>query len=161
MTTEELRALDVEIHRRVFGFTDIRRLVVSHGQDGVVLCGLDENEMRWREEHPDECDDSHARDWCYLPKYDHDETGDIFCNLIPAYSTDMRAAWEVVEKLTEGEYVKVRCEQSHYHGDYCTISAAHESQRDATSLVKQDVFGEWGETMPQAICLAALKAVAQ
>lgn len=81
--------------------------------------------------------------------------------LVPDYSGDIAAAWQVVEKLTEGEYVKVSCNTSHYHGDYCTIIAAHESQRDATSLVKQDVFAQWGNTMAEAICLAALKAVGQ
>lgn len=74
------------------------------------------------------------------------------------YSREMSAAWDVVEKLTEGEYVKVSCNTSHYHGDYCTVFAADERQRDATALVKRDVFAQSGETMPEAICKAALKA---
>ena len=77
-------------------------------------------------------------------------------SFIPEYSTDMAAAWSVVEKLTDGEYVKVRCEQSHYHGDYCWVTATNEP--DAGDLVKRD-SAEWGESMPIAICLAALKAV--
>jgi hypothetical protein len=120
MSTDELRAMDIEIHREVMGA-------------GCTFA-------------PEACD----------PDWFDDEAPFI---VVPRYAADMRAAWLVVERLTEGEYVKVRCGQSHYHGDYCTVVAAHESQRDASSLVKRDVIAEWGETMPVAICRAALKAV--
>lgn len=89
-----------------------------------------------------------------------DEIGLMGALTVPKYSAEIEQAWKVVEKLTEGEYVKVSCNTSHYHGDYCTIIAADESQRDATALVKRDVFAQSGETMAEAICRAALKTVA-
>lgn len=78
---------------------------------------------------------------------------------VPWYSTDPGDAWRVAERLAEGEYVKVRCEVSHYHGHYCTVSAPDESQRRPNDLVKRDAVGVWGETMPLSVCRAALLAV--
>lgn len=81
--------------------------------------------------------------------------------LVPVddYAGNMACAWLVVEKLTEQEYVKVSCSQSHYHGDYCSIIAPDETQMGDNPLVKRPVISVWGETMPQAICNAALWAV--
>ena len=71
-------------------------------------------------------------------------------------SENMEAAWEIVERLTEHQYLKVRCESSMYHGDYCTITAPDKSQMPE-GIVLRDAKC-WGETMPHAICLAALMA---
>lgn len=78
---------------------------------------------------------------------------------VPDYSANMGEAWAVVEKLVEQEYVKVTCGSSHYHGDHCRITAPDKTQMDESSLVKRDAM-EWGESMPLAICMAALAAVA-
>lgn len=60
---------------------------------------------------------------------------------VPEYSTDIAAAWQVVEKLTEGEFHLSRC----YGGGWeCELGAPYIS---------------FGETAPLAICLAALEAV--
>lgn len=79
--------------------------------------------------------------------------------MVDEYPTNMACAWLVVKKLTEQEYVKVRCEQSHYHGDFCSIIAPHETQMGDNPLVKRNALAVWGETMPIAICNAALQAV--
>lgn len=127
MTKQELRALDVRIHREVMGET-----------------------CRWSESH---------QDWLIDLDWMRNMDGSSVSVAMPEYSAKMADAWNVVEKLTEGRYVKVRCEQSHYHGDYCSIVAADDSQRNGTELVKRDVIGVWGETMPLAICRAAIKAI--
>lgn len=124
MTTEELRGLDVEIHRRVMGLS-----------------------CEWRD-----------GDYGVMSPIMRHMDGSPVWETIPAYSLDIAAAWLVVEKLTGEEYVKVRCEQSHYHGDYCSVTAADGTYRDGAELVKRDAHGVWGETMPVAICLAALAA---
>jgi hypothetical protein len=74
-----------------------------------------------------------------------------------SYSADIAAAWEVVASLAEQPYVKVRCETSFYHGDYCSITAPHDSQ--ISGAVRHDALAVHAESMPLAICLAALKAV--
>jgi hypothetical protein len=68
------------------------------------------------------------------------------------FSSDISEAWRIVEKLTSIEYVKVRCEVSHYHGYNCRISAPDESQQ---TIPMKDA-AVFAETMPLAICQAAL-----
>ena len=64
----------------------------------------------------------------------------------PPYSTDIAAAWEVVEKLLElGWHVDIE-------DGWCVIVYGG---RDG----KADSEMEVGETAPEAICLAALEAV--
>lgn len=123
MTSEELWAMDAEVHRKVF------QRPVSRDADG------------WFEPLGDGRRLTVSR------------------QPIPPYSGSMSSAWLVVERLTDEEYVKVRCEQSHYHGDYCSVTAADATQRDGSELVKRDALAIWGETMPLAVCRAALKAV--
>lgn len=131
MTHDELRALDARVHREVMGHTipEVCPLCNGTGKGEGHGAGLT----------------------CWACS--------VGTPVVPAYSSDIAAAWLVVEKLSDEEYVKVRCEQSHYRGNYCSIVAADKSQQSADCLVKQDVFGEAGETMPVAICLAALRAV--
>ncbi len=77
--------------------------------------------------------------------------------VIPYYELDMEDAWKLVEKMTECEYVKVSCETSHYHGYFCHVICADESQRRETDIVKRDGIGH-GQTMTEAICKAFLMA---
>lgn len=147
MTETELREVDAKIHRDVFGSTDIRTLPTYFSPD----CGNPMiAEPGWAGAVPDL--------W-YLPTYDHDETSDIFCRYVPRYSTDIAAAWRVVEALAEGEYVKVYACESHYHGSSCTVIAADVTQQSPDDLVRRTAV-VMAESVPLAICLAALKATA-
>lgn len=67
---------------------------------------------------------------------------------VPHYSTDIAAAWEVVERLRAD------------HGDYSVIVCwAHETQQWVCSDFDSMTWEGAGETAPLAICRAALKAV--
>ena len=76
---------------------------------------------------------------------------------IPWYETEIEMAWELVEKMVEGQYVKVNLLNSHYHGCRCQVISAHESQRWDHDIVRRDAM-EAGVTMPEAICKAFLGA---
>ena len=66
---------------------------------------------------------------------------------IPHYSTDIAAAWEVVEKMMdEGEYTSLEC----YGGRYCF--------HIHLTADTDDIHIEVAETAPLAICSAALAA---
>ena len=64
----------------------------------------------------------------------------------PHYSTDIKAAWEIVDKLGE------------HPGYYDLYLAGHSTQWRAR-FEEQDTHTAKGETPAHAICLAALKAV--
>jgi hypothetical protein len=70
--------------------------------------------------------------------------------LPPEYSTDIAAAWKLVEKFTREE-VKIDIRNSHSNKAQWTVIIA-KSPKDAWDLTQAD-------TAPLAICLAALKAV--
>lgn len=82
---------------------------------------------------------------------DSENPGGYYLNAIPAYSTDIAAAWTVVEKLwgmSEGGEVKV---SGLYDGlYYCTIEF-HGSRTGK--------YFDAHDTAPMAICLAALKTM--
>jgi len=84
----------------------------------------------------------------------------LYYDALP-YSSDIAAAWRVVDRLTEWPYVKVRLGSSYWHGDYCTVIAPDPSQRDDDCPVVRDAIDVWGESAPVAICRAALEAVKQ
>jgi len=67
----------------------------------------------------------------------------IIGDLIPAYSTDISAAWEVVEEMGDCLHLRQHGEQGEWEAWFCGYpnSKAH------------------GETAPEAICKAALLAV--
>lgn len=97
--------------------------------------------QRWQ--HDDKCDATGScwrcggcLDWCPIP---------------PPYSTDIAAAWLVVEKLQEqGVRMDIL---SDWHGHRtCRVARKSESLYDALG---------WSETAPLAICRAALRAVRQ
>jgi hypothetical protein len=60
---------------------------------------LTPSEHAWALESPPEPGNPYTYDWCYLPKYDHGATDDTFCVPVPYYSTEMAAAWLVVEAV--------------------------------------------------------------
>ena len=67
--------------------------------------------------------------------------------LIPAYSTDISPAWQVVEKMEKHKY---------YFAIYNLIDAEIWACRFGN---QQGEFEGRADTAPEAICLAALKAV--
>ena len=72
------------------------------------------------------------------------------------FSSNIVSAWKCVNKLTEYPYVKVRCDTSFYHGDYCRVTAPDPSQVP-DGIVIRDAQA-FGETMPLAISRALLMA---
>lgn len=73
-----------------------------------------------------------------------------FEDSIKPYSTDIAAAWEVVEKLIQQEiYFEFRSDYAYSVSGYDGHNAMRMSNCDAS-----------GESFPHAICLAALKAIA-
>lgn len=69
---------------------------------------------------------------------------------LQSYSTDIRAAWDVVDKIRKKESLEFRMgTESHSGYEYWVTFEADIRTTD-------DV---WGESAPHAICLAALKAV--
>lgn len=68
--------------------------------------------------------------------------------VIPAYSTSIEAAWEVVDKLGGNMF------QLHYDTRYGT-----EGVKGWSVILDGSVMCQFVDTAPHAICLAALKAV--
>jgi hypothetical protein len=69
----------------------------------------------------------------------------------PRYSTDIAAAWEVVEKLTADHEFRF---QADYYGPFVQfIRYAEDKNGDHPD------YSSSADTAPHAICLAALKAV--
>ena len=67
---------------------------------------------------------------------------------LPWYSTDIAAAWQVVEKVrTQGHFVEIDCLREQYEV-YIDTNPAHTDEPSA-----------YAPTAQHAICLAALKAV--
>lgn len=67
----------------------------------------------------------------------------------PPYSTDIRCAWEVVEKMKE--------KTNTFHLVYMPVDQTWDARFRV--LKETDPRDGWEETAPHAICLAALKAV--
>jgi len=63
--------------------------------------------------------------------------------LVPQYSTDIATAWQVVEKLKEKYEFQLLLD----HGQW------------SFSVFRGDKFTVYGSTVPEVICLAALRAV--
>jgi len=77
---------------------------------------------------------------------DHDIT-DRFCDCVPRYSTDISAAWQVVEKFSSGYRIVIST--TRYPWD-CRIYADDKELRCVADAS--------GKTAPEAICKAALLA---
>jgi len=71
----------------------------------------------------------------------------------PHYSTDIAAAWTVVERVIALGY--------HFATDYDAELSKHDYEWTATVGNYKGVHAhEYGDTAPEAICRAALKALA-
>lgn len=79
--------------------------------------------------------------------FDQDDTKPKFC--IPCYSTDIAAAWEVVEKLRESHFKQAAL--NFHPTEICVQFWDVSAQRYQPSIC--------ASTTPLAICHAALKAV--
>lgn len=75
---------------------------------------------------------------------------------LPHYSTDISAAWEVVEEFRRGwQHKKAAAVIDLHISDIVDMNDSH------VSIYAPDIkkVEAWGNTIPLAICLAALKAV--
>lgn len=124
--------LDAEVHRLVFGITDFD----SHPwhADWVRL-------VPFEGVYDEQCSRCGARRGGSWPRY---ESGPCAAR-VPRYSTDIAAAWKVVECLAEMGQTVNTATMNGYHGAY--VQSAFLSS-----------IGKWieAETMPLAICRAAL-----
>lgn len=73
--------------------------------------------------------------------------GDALMRL-PHYSTDIAAAWQVVEKVIAGDEYEIGFENGQHYAKLGSAKGGYAWAGQAT-----------GTTAPHAICLAALKAV--
>jgi hypothetical protein len=84
---------------------------------------------------------------------------------VPPFSTDVVAAWAVIERLIEQDRVRVILSASHWGHDRCSVTAADPprdadpDRRPAAALVRRDVYAVAGRGMPHAVCVATLLAV--
>jgi hypothetical protein len=152
------REMDAQIHERLFGVPVV----------GWCTCAWVDGE---RSAHPESEDPA---GWsCYAERgpvfVEHcccehaalDETryfGHVSSCLgvVPPYSTDIAAAWQVVEHFTAREYGKVRVSTSYYHGYHAHICWGPGVDGEGSSPE-----GVYGGTAPEAICRAALAAVSR
>ena len=80
--------------------------------------------------------------------------GKPFPMLVPAYTTDIAAAWQVVEQLHGRLWFEIHCAGGKRADDTFEVSVYTDywEQTEPTAVAV-------AETAPLAICLAALKAV--
>lgn len=95
----------------------------------------------WGKDKQYSCYSLGAPEWDWI----RDE-GDTLMNPVPEYSTDIKAAWEVMAKFPEGANLVRRYENG--EGWVCELT------RDGERYV-----AEHGNTAEHAICLAALEAI--
>jgi hypothetical protein len=83
------------------------------------------------------------------------------CHIVPNYSTDIAAAWTVVEKLklcvwptTDGRYLCLLDQFSLEYGDEYWFGGSNVLEN-----IERDWIAAVAQTAPHAICLAALKTV--
>lgn len=87
--------------------------------------------------------------WVYAIN-DYTDEGPVYVVDCPEYSTDIAAAWEVLEKLSDSQITVNR----HMHSGY-TVGVFEKVQ----GISIQEKCSASAATAPLAICLAALKAV--
>jgi hypothetical protein len=95
-----------------------------------------------------ETDECNGEDNLWLQGYEDQE--------LPSYSTDVAAAWEVVEKL---KLFQVKQTDSDGYTDYVQLWQDSEGIWTIGDWEDQLLILSEGESAPHAICLAALKAV--
>src|SRR3990167_5125940 len=86
----------------------------------------------------------------------------INCQKVMCYSTDIKAAWEVVEKISAKGYDVLVHRGASGHGNVCIISKRISGPFPLVDLVLHpsylaDSIREAADTAPHAICLAARK----
>lgn len=119
MTTDELRALDARVHREVMGHTipEVCPMCNGTGKGEGHGAGLT----------------------CWACS--------VGTPVVPAYSSDIAAAWRVVERLQQDGY-SIRLSNKTMNWCWWCYIIGEETE----SVVQES-------TAPEAICLAALKAV--
>lgn len=122
MTNEDLRDLDVRVHREIMGRDCLKDSTWSNGE--------------WR--------DIRAKE----------PSGSIwFGDPVPRYSSDIAAAWRVVEKMAATHWLKLST--PFYPGDNFWAAFDLHNHMDATN----PIYSSWScDSAPVAICLSALKA---
>lgn len=135
MTPEQLRKIDVLVAEKILGYRKIDRM--EHLFGTYV-------HLTWRA----------------------DETSTAYTDAqLPHFTSDIQAAWEVVEKL--GNKVTIYGPEARYaSGEYrngdtwdCEITGDFQSEWSDDPEDRTDYVRCEGATAPLAICLAALKAV--
>lgn len=123
------RQLDAEIAEKVFGLTDVEFVKSGHR--------------------------SRQKDGSTFGMFVHDtlvHMGDSGQEVVPNYSTDIKCAWDVAEKLNAIGY------EFEFESDVTGMRKEH-SARFYNSGLRHET--EWSDshTAPRAICLAALRAL--
>jgi hypothetical protein len=96
--------------------------------------------------------------WC-AADHSYGDDGTRYTEFLPAYSTDLAAAWLVVEKIrdtTDGDETWVSLFDDGANGWRCVILYNLCAGKDAPV----EIADELAPTAPLAICRAALKSVA-
>lgn len=75
---------------------------------------------------------------------------------VPFYSTDIAAAWKVVEKIPMTVHAPGA---SYAHGEYANSDDAWLAEARMPGIEYYNTVTSKGQTSPEAICLAALKTL--
>lgn len=154
------REMDAEIARLVFGYELKRCGVYDSPDDGracvCAFCEFPDNELSCPGDRFD-----HREDWCYVEGNGLD--------VVPAYSTDVAAAFTVIEKLKRTEYQGWGDTVMAWgnFGDDPTPRAGAQMCYPAKLSWRVRIDDEktgrgaeaYADTLPLAICRAALDAV--
>lgn len=84
----------------------------------------------------------------------HGDLRGIYTTPVPAYSTDIRAAWEVVEKMASDGWTL----DLQWKGEGREFSHTAEASFTRWNGADRQMGHSFSDTAPTAICLAALKA---
>lgn len=147
VTDEELRELDVEVHRKVFDPSRVRQAPVYYCPEGSgpLLAPAGWLERGTLGTH---------LDWSCLPDFESIDAKDFLWRVLPRYTTDIRAAWLVVERFANHSCIVKRfADKRGYVARFCWCGA------DAPSAPGPSWQAE-AESAPLAICKAALQVTA-
>lgn len=157
MTTSS-RTLDARIAEHVMGAVCIHHMVVCPYE--MVLA--DEREA-FKRDYGVDAPEGWTGDASFMvefsdypPKYcdkcgkrDHETSGDITRSTLPQYSTDLKAAWAVIEKMREEWRPVIDIERS---GTFVVFANRSDENETHTGRSKNAA---------EAICLAALEAIGE
>jgi hypothetical protein len=131
-------------------------------QDREIDALVAEHVMGWRwVEHggfdwivpPDVVPDIAFFMWGHRIHDDKPQFSGEFENVLPHYSTDIAAAWKVVEAMRAAGYsVSIG-----YYANGCDVGITARNSRAGWEAVRP-VYGGHADTAPRAICIAALRA---